>query len=123
MEFKHYVYVAILALGAVGIVVAVLFSPPPEIQPSGQSQPEIASGISQEEKANIEEYIRGNISTLSSEKEVLGGKFYVTGITWETDSSGIVSYEDGHIVLQARFTVSLSGDVPSVASFVVASSS
>lgn len=123
MEFKHYVYMAILGLGVTGVVVAVFFAPLPEIEDSDFNQPEIVSGISQEEKANIEEYIRENISILSPEKEVLGGKFYVTEIIWEADSGGVVSYEDGHIALQARFTLSFSAGIPSVASFVVASSS
>ena len=37
------------------------------------------------------------------EKEVLGGKFYITKLTWVGDNSGIVEYEDGHIALRASF--------------------
>jgi hypothetical protein len=56
----------------------------------------------------IEDYIRTNISTISPEKEVLGGKFYVTDISWDTTSSGIVEYEDGHIALKAGFEAEIN---------------
>lgn len=63
-------------------------------------------------KITIEEYIKDNISSLSSEKEVLGGKFYVTKVEAK-DGNGVVEYEDGHIALVADFTYhySDSGDV------------
>lgn len=52
---------------------------------------------------SIESYVSQNISELSPEKEVLGGKFYVTSIE-AADGRGVVSYEDGHIALTADFT-------------------
>jgi hypothetical protein len=51
----------------------------------------------------IEDYIKLNISQLSPEKEVLGGKFYVTSIHAQ-DGKGTVSYEDGHNAFTADFT-------------------
>lgn len=51
----------------------------------------------------IEDYVSQNISTLSPEKEVLGGQFYVTAIEAE-DGKGTVSYEDGHVAFTADFT-------------------
>jgi len=47
----------------------------------------------------LEEYLRLHISELSPEPEVLGGKFYVTKITWTNSRSANVEYEDGHIAL------------------------
>lgn len=54
------------------------------------------------EKEAFESYIKNNISTLSPDKEVLGGKFYVTKITWQPDRKAVIEYEDGHIVLVAE---------------------
>ncbi len=53
---------------------------------------------------SVEEYVKQNISTLSPEKEVLGGTFYVTEISVGEDGTGEVHYEDGHIALVADFT-------------------
>jgi hypothetical protein len=56
----------------------------------------------QSEDADIEAYVRENISTLSPEPAVMGGTFYVTDIEAK-DGSGTVWYEDGHIALVADF--------------------
>ena len=56
---------------------------------------------------SIESYISQNISELSPEKEVLGGRFYVTSVE-AADGRGIVEYEDGHIALVADFTYEMS---------------
>lgn len=61
-----------------------------------------------EEQNLVSEYIRANISTLSPEKEVLGGKFYINDIVFGEDRTGEVEYEDGHILLKAKFAYSLS---------------
>lgn len=69
----------------------------PEQSDNGTGEPQNGRVMS------IDDYVRQNISTLSPEKEVLGGKFYVTRI--ETNKgSGYVEYEDGHIALAADFT-------------------
>lgn len=52
---------------------------------------------------SIEDYVSQNISALSPEKEVLGGKFFVTEIA-AADGRGVVSYEDGHVAYTADFT-------------------
>jgi hypothetical protein len=54
-------------------------------------------------KPTIKEYVSENISQLSQNKEILGGKFYITDIKVDGDS-GTVWYEDGHIALVADFT-------------------
>lgn len=54
------------------------------------------------EKDFFENYLRKNISNLSPEKEVLGGTFYVTKISWQKNREAWLEYEDGHIALRAR---------------------
>lgn len=60
-----------------------------------------------EREAIVDEYLRDNISDLSPEEEVLGGTFMVTEVSFETDSTGVVQYEDGHIALEADFSYSV----------------
>lgn len=55
-----------------------------------------------EEQEIISNYLEGNISELSPEKEVLGGKFYITSIDFLSDQKLIIEYEDGHIALKAE---------------------
>lgn len=63
-----------------------------------------------EEGCSIEDelrnYLRDNLSTLSPEPEVLGGKFYVTNLELTSPSTAVVEYEDGHIALKANFVFS-----------------
>ena len=68
---------------------------------------------------SIEDFVSQNISTLSPEKEVLGGKFYVTRVQ-ASNGKGTVEYEDGHIALVADFTyqTDIAGKV-SVVSFKI----
>ena len=54
------------------------------------------------EKDAFEAYLKENISTLSSEKAVLGGTFYVINISWQNDRKALVEYEDGHISITAK---------------------
>lgn len=49
-----------------------------------------------EQQENIIRYVSENISQLSPEKEVLGGKFYINSIDFLSSASLIVFYEDGH---------------------------
>lgn len=69
------------------------------------------------ENADIETkvaaYVRDNISNLSPEKEVLGGKYQVTDLAFTGDNTGTVSYEDGHVAYTAIFSYNISetGDV------------
>lgn len=67
---------------------------------------------------SVEEYIRTNISTLSPASAVLGGTFYVIEIE-AADGKGIVTYEDGHIVLTADFTYDTTSAEPRITSFVI----
>jgi hypothetical protein len=56
---------------------------------------------------SVTSYISKNISALSPEKEVLGGTFYVTNITFDA-GTGTVEYEDGHNAYTARFSYEFS---------------
>jgi hypothetical protein len=68
--------------------------------------------------ADVESYVRTHISTLSPEKEVLGGTFYVTNIVLG-EGRGIVTYEDGHNAYTADFTYTASPGTTSITSFVI----
>lgn len=52
---------------------------------------------------SIINYVKNNISQISPEKEVLGGKFYLNKINFIGNNSAVVEYEDGHILLRATF--------------------
>lgn len=56
-----------------------------------------------------EDYIKAHLSELSPEKEVLGGKFYITKITFENAGNAVVEYEDGHIALRAHVSFMVDG--------------
>lgn len=57
----------------------------------------------------VEEYVKNHIHDLSPEREVLGGTFYVTKITFGAPGTAVVAYEDGHIALVADITYTVSG--------------
>ena len=68
---------------------------------------ELENGVNEideknENRASIENYLKDNISSLSPEKEVMGGKFYITNISWLGSDRVRVEYEDGHIALRAE---------------------
>lgn len=69
----------------------------------------------------VENYVRKNISELSPEKEVLGGKFYVTNIIFADEDTAVVEYEDGHIALKASFKYKIQDNQVEVYDFVVLS--
>ena len=62
----------------------------------------IINELTAQEQEYVVDYISKNISRISPEKEVLGGKFYVTGYDFENGENVIVEYEDGHIMFRAR---------------------
>ena len=72
-------------------------------------KPETPCGVS-EEHFVVEKYIGNHISELSPQKEVLGGSFFVTKISWIENNLGRVEYEDGHIALQALFDYIITKD-------------
>ncbi len=86
------IFVLILALGYVAF--SYIERTP---EPRNQQDPEVQNPDS------VTSYISKNISALSPEKEVLGGTFYVTNITFDA-GSGTVEYEDGHNAYTAEFS-------------------
>lgn len=60
--------------------------------------------------AALLEHLKGNISRLSPEKEVLGGTFYITEFTLVDDANAVVSYEDGHNAYTAKVRFSLNAN-------------
>lgn len=70
---------------------------------------EEAKGVSPAVKNLVETYIKDNITEISPESAVLGGKFQVSSIDFTGPSSCVVDYEDGHIALRAKVGFSISG--------------
>lgn len=66
--------------------------------------PESITPMGARNMMTIEEYVRKHIGTLSPERPVLGGTFYITDMQINANNqTGIVWYEDGHIALVADF--------------------
>jgi hypothetical protein len=101
---------AILFLAALLLVVLTKDNVSPERAAENEILPATTTGtsagraITQAERSAVETHIREHISELSSQKEVLGGKYYITKITFLSGRSGTVEYEDGHIAHVADFT-------------------
>jgi hypothetical protein len=56
------------------------------------------------ERENVESYLKNNIATLSPDKAILGGTWYVVSIVLDLEKkSGIVTYEDGHLQEKKSF--------------------
>lgn len=54
-----------------------------------------------EKEELLRSYLDENISELSPEKEVLGGKFFITSLILNGEDEFTIEYADGHIVLMA----------------------
>ncbi len=64
---------------------------------------------------NVERFIKSNISTITPEKPVLGGSWYVTSISIDPQkNNGSVVYEDGHIQGSATFNYVISDDMSTI---------
>src|SRR3989344_2008190 len=107
------VVVPVIAVCAGAFVIFLLFSltaNAPTTEPTGKVM-------------SIESYVTQNISTLSPEKEVLGGTFYVTNIQVTpregASGTGVVQYEDGHIALVADFSYEVNDRGITIKSFTV----
>lgn len=61
-------------------------------------------GLDADEKIFVEKYFKDNIKSITTDKSVLGGSWYVVSIAVNpmTDSGEVV-YEDGHIQTKASF--------------------
>jgi hypothetical protein len=67
----------------------------------------------------VENYLNENISILSLEKEVLGGKFFITSFEFVDESKVVVDYEDGHIALSASVLFVVENDEVEVQKFTI----
>ena len=60
----------------------------------------------------VEKYVRENISTIVSEKPVLGGTWYATVVNISPSTKSgtlILTYEDGHIQKKGEFSYTING--------------
>ena len=64
-------------------------------------------------------YMSANISRISPQKEVLGGKFQITNLVVTSSNTAEVSYSDGHIALSARFNFTIVNGVVTITNFVM----
>ncbi len=62
----------------------------------------IKNELTSEEQQTVLKYLEENISDISTEKEVLGGKFYITSLDFLDGNNAVIEYEDGHIALKAE---------------------
>jgi len=65
----------------------------------------------------LRNYLRDNLSAISPEKEVLGGKFYVSKLEITGPGKARVEYEDGHNAFSAQFDYSITNDTVKVSNF------
>ena len=71
------------------------------------------------ERANVENYLREDISNLSPVQPVLGGTWYVVSVVIDLGkNSGTVIYEDGHIQEKRNFTY-VANDKQEIVSMVI----
>ena len=103
----------ILALGFI-LIVALFISILTLIGTEGRYLDKEANSNNEVEKSYLDDqetlsllyereaYLGNNLSTLSPEKEVLGGTFYLTNVYWDDKDIATIEYEDGHIALRAR---------------------
>jgi hypothetical protein len=118
MKNKHYLFIAVLLLLSLILLFFILIpgwkqnkpapmpgnflEPDVFFNPDASLSPEVVNYDYGEIRVARETYLQSNISLLSPTKEVLGGKFYITGINWIGDDKAQINYEDGHIALLAE---------------------
>jgi hypothetical protein len=111
--WKKVVFMGFLGLifaGGIGTAYWYVFGPG---RVGTEANPAFQGVLTPRLKADVETEIRARVSELSPEKEVLGGKFYITKIEFLSNSRAIVEYEDGHNAFKANvdFYVDPSGIV------------
>lgn len=99
----------VLLIFGIGIYLAYIYT----FSEGNGGEKILAAPISEDSRVAVESYIRTNISKLSTEPEVLGGKFYLTAITFVSDTMAFVEYEDGHnaFVSEVKFFLDQKGGV------------
>ena len=101
LNMKYFLTLIILIIGFTGLY---FLENKPQRNDSSANQSVV------QDPDSVIRYISENISSLSPEKEQLGGTFYVTNITLDS-GSGVVQYEYGHNAHSAKFEYSYTSDV------------
>lgn len=107
---KNYLLIVAVLLAIMIMIVFIITRPkklaPETILPDQKNIEEnlVTSNLEVEQQEIVFEYLKKNISTLSPEKEVLGGTFYITSIDFLDKNNLIVDYEDGHVAFTAKVT-------------------
>jgi len=129
MNKKFLIMLAILLLAALSIW--IIYDKGTEMEESlisiDNSNSGQAGGNDQENlimpPENIQEkvslYLRNNIASLSSEKPVLGGSWYVTRVEFLQGNKGRVYYEDGHIAREASFSYVIDENSVAIFNFYI----
>jgi len=110
--------IGIVVLIGLGVYAATRSSTTPVRTPTTTQQENAAP---QGKLMSIESYVTHNISALSPEKETLGGTFYVTEISVDSEKkTGHVKYEDGHNAYEADFSYTAADQTGiNITSFVI----
>ena len=118
----HRLIISVFIIVVILLVLLLVIIKPKKIEPSNneldsleKANIELSFLEDQDELASLferETFLSNNLSSLSPEKEVLGGTFYLTNVYWSDKDSAIIEYEDGHIALRAKviFAEGLSVD-------------
>jgi|GEM_PF-1351358 len=77
------------------------------------------STLTESQFRTLEDYLKVNISLLSPKREVLGGKFYLTKLDLIDNQNALISYEDGHISLDARIKFYFLNNLPALTEFTL----
>lgn len=88
------------------------------LEPLNNNVPPRDSNLTNEQNL-VKDYIVAHLSELSPTKEVLGGKFYLTKITFTGQREANIGYEDGHIALEAKVNYALDAHKLSIESFKI----
>lgn len=112
-------FISLLILGLVLVGLAYFIYGRVDTTTDSVASETATTTIEQPATNTVETFVRNNISSLSPDKEVVGGTFYVTDFQAQ-GGKGVVSYEDGHVAFTADFTytVDQNGNV-NITSFQV----
>jgi hypothetical protein len=88
----------LVLIAGLGLVVWTTWNREPQVLTNN----EVTASSTPDHSDIVRQYIESHISTLSPQKEVLGGTFYVTNVV-TGPKTGVVSYEDGHNAYVADF--------------------
>jgi len=75
--------------------------------------------LSSDDELQLYTYVENNLSRLSPEPEVLGGKFYITRLEILDVNYAEIEYEDGHVALKASFDFKVNSNGVTVENFVI----